>query len=107
MPKPLKHVFVCSQQRPNGHPRGSCAQKGSEDVLKRLKEALIKRGAHKRIRACGSGCLDLCEIGAAVLQEPDHVAYGKVTLDDVEELADCVVEGRVCERLVVFPEKAP
>ena len=27
MPKPQKHVFVCAQQRPPGHPRGI------EDVL--------------------------------------------------------------------------
>ena len=26
MPKPEKHVFICSQARPAGHPRGSCAE---------------------------------------------------------------------------------
>jgi hypothetical protein len=28
MSRPKKHVFVCAQQRPPGHPRGSCAAKG-------------------------------------------------------------------------------
>lgn len=107
MPHRERYLFVCENRREESNPKGSCAQKGSEEVLKRLKEALVKRGAHKRVRACGAGCLDLCEIGAAILQEPDHVAYGEVSLDDVDELADCVVDGRVCERLVVFPEKAP
>ena len=33
MAKPEKHVFVCSQNRPAGHPRGCCAQKGGNDLI--------------------------------------------------------------------------
>jgi hypothetical protein len=33
MPKPSKHVFVCAQTRPPGHPRGSCGQLGSTAVF--------------------------------------------------------------------------
>jgi (2Fe-2S) ferredoxin len=44
-------------------------------------------------------------VGASIVQEPDHVAYGRVTLDDVDEIADAVVAGRVVERLVVYPRK--
>lgn len=66
-----------------------------------LKNALVKRGAVKAVRACGSGCLDLCEIGAAMVQEPAHVAYGRVTAADVDDIADALVAGRVVERLVV------
>ena len=67
----------------------------------KLKEALAKRGAAKDIRACSASCLDLCEIGASIVQEPDHVAYGHVTLDDVDDLADAVARGGVVTRLVV------
>jgi (2Fe-2S) ferredoxin len=35
------------------------------------------------------------------LQEPEHVAYGGVTLADVDELADAASAGTVVERLVV------
>jgi (2Fe-2S) ferredoxin len=101
MPHRQRYLFVCTNRREEGNPKGSCAQKGSEAIVKSLKEALVKRGAVKAVRACGSTCLDLCEIGVAVLQEPDHVAYGHVTLEDVDELADAVVSGRVVERLVV------
>ncbi len=67
-----------------------------------LKEALVKRGVAKdRVRACVSGCLDLCEVGASVLQEPEHVAYGGVTLADVDSIADAATAGAVVERLVV------
>jgi (2Fe-2S) ferredoxin len=68
----------------------------------RLKEALAKRGVAKEIvRACSSSCLDLCETGIAVLQEPEHVAYGRVTVDDVEAIADAAARGEVVARLVV------
>ncbi len=103
MPHRERALIVCTNRREESNPKGSCAQKGSEELVKALKAALLERGAIKKVRACSAGCLDLCEVGAAVLQEPDHVAYGGVTLADVPEIADCVVAGRVCDRLVVFP----
>ncbi len=101
MPHRQRYLFICTNRREEGNPKGSCAQKGSEALVKSLKDALVKRGAVKAVRACSSSCLDLCEIGAAVVQEPDHVTYGNVTLADVDDLADAVVAGRVLERLVV------
>jgi (2Fe-2S) ferredoxin len=110
MPFRDRYLFVCTNRRPDGHPKGSCAAKGSEELVTALKEALVKRGVAKdRVRACASGCLDLCEIGASVLQEPDHVAYGNVTLADVDAIADAASAGTVVERLLVHGrvERAP
>jgi (2Fe-2S) ferredoxin len=102
MPFRNRYLFVCTNRRPDGHPKGSCAEKGSEDIVPRLKEALAKRGVAKDVvRACASGCLDLCEIGVTVLQEPEHVAYGGVTLADVDDIADAAARGAIVERLVV------
>ena len=42
-----------------------------------------------------------------VLQEPQHVAYGGVTLDDVDAIADAVARGEVVARLVVHGPDAP
>lgn len=69
--------------------------------MNKLKEAVVMRRAKEAVRVCTSSCLDLCEIGASIVQEPDHVAYGHVTLADVDELADALVAGTVVERLVV------
>jgi (2Fe-2S) ferredoxin len=103
MPFRRRYLFVCTNRRPDGHPKGSCAEKGSEEVVVRLKEALALRGVAKDlVRACASGCLDLCEAGISVLQEPDHVAYGGVTPSDVDEIAEQVALGGVVERLVVY-----
>lgn len=107
MPHRDRYLFICTNRRPFGHPKGSCATSGSEPLVEALKSALAKQGVPTRVRACASGCLDLCEIGAAIVQEPDHVAYGAVTLDDVDEIALAVAEGRVVERLVVYRGGAP
>jgi (2Fe-2S) ferredoxin len=101
MPHRQRYLFVCTNRREEGNPKSSCAQRGSEALVTTLKDAFLKRGAVKAVRVCGSSCLDLCEIGASIVQEPDHVAYGNVTLADVDDLADAVVAGQVLERLVV------
>jgi (2Fe-2S) ferredoxin len=107
MPFRSRYLFVCTNRRPDGHPKGSCAEKGSEEIVVRLKEALAKRGIAKDIvRACSSSCLDLCEVGITILQEPEHVAYGRVTLADVDAIADAAGSGQVVARLVVHPAAA-
>lgn len=101
MPHRERYLFVCTNRREAGNPKGSCAEKGSEAVVKKLKESLIKYGAARTVRACSTSCLDLCEIGISIVQEPDHVAYGNVTIDDADEIALAASEGRVVDRLVV------
>jgi (2Fe-2S) ferredoxin len=105
MPHRERYLFVCINRRTEDNPKGSCAQKGSEEVVKKLKAALVARGVADRVRACSSSCLDLCEIGISVVQEPEHVAYGRVTLADVDAIADAAAKGDVVERLVVHRGK--
>jgi (2Fe-2S) ferredoxin len=102
MPFRSRYLFVCTNRRPDGHPKGSCAEKGSEEIAARLKEALAKRGIAKTlVRSCSSSCLDLCELGVSVLQEPEHVAYGRVTVADVDAIVDAAERGEIVSRLVV------
>jgi (2Fe-2S) ferredoxin len=107
MPHRDRYLFVCTNRREDGNPKGSCAQKGSEEIVKRLKQALLERGLAKTAaRACSTSCLDLCEAGVAIVLEPDHVVYGGVTLADVDAIADALAKGEVVSRLVVpRPEK--
>ncbi|NTV10678.1 MAG: (2Fe-2S) ferredoxin domain-containing protein [Zoogloea sp.] len=102
MPKPLRHVFVCSQQRPPGHPRGSCAAKGCNEVLQTFWAELQKRNAWDRIAITYSGCLGPCDQGPNVLVYPEAVLYGHVSKDDVVEIFDKHLEGgEVVDRLKV------
>lgn len=100
--KPLRHVFVCSQNRPANHPRGSCAQKGCNDVLQAFWAEVQKRNAWDQVAVTYSGCLGPCDQGANVLVYPEGVLYGKVGKEDVAEIFDQHLVGGVpVERLRV------
>lgn len=86
MAKPQRHVFVCSQSRPPGHPRGSCQQKGAGEVLQAFWAELQKRGAYDKVAITYSGCLGPCDYGTNVLVYPDSVLYNNVTTADVAEI---------------------
>ncbi|MEY8689079.1 MAG: ferredoxin [Leptothrix sp. (in: b-proteobacteria)] len=86
MPHPTRHVFVCSQQRPPGHPRGSCAAKGAATVLQALWAEQQKRQAYEQVGVTYSGCLGPCDGGPNVLVYPEGVLYQGVTPADVPEL---------------------
>ncbi len=97
-----RYVFVCTNRRPDGNPKGSCAQKGSEAILTALKSEFARRGlAATEVRACAVSCLDLCSSGATVLVEPDHIFYGRVAPDDVPVLAEAIAAGQPVPRLVL------
>lgn len=100
-----KHIFVCTNLRPEDHPKGSCGQKGGEQLLQSLRRNLRKRGI-RSMRANSAGCLDACSQGCAVVVYPDAVWYGDVTLDDIEEIVDShLVNGNPVERLQIFKDE--
>ncbi|WP_394832427.1 (2Fe-2S) ferredoxin domain-containing protein [Pendulispora rubella] len=101
MPHREHYLFVCINRRDDANPRGSCAQKGSEIIAAKLKGALKAKGVARTVRACTASCLDMCESGVSIVQEPEHVVYGHVTVDDVDEIVDAAMLGQVVERLVV------
>ena len=88
MGKPVKHVFVCTQTRPPGHPRGSCGEKGSAAVLQEFTQQFEQRQFWGRIAVVGSGCLGTCSCGPSVLVYPEGVMYGGVSKDDVTAIIE-------------------
>ena len=38
MAQPEKYVFVCLNQRPAGHPKGSCLDRGAAEVFEALRD---------------------------------------------------------------------
>jgi (2Fe-2S) ferredoxin len=110
MPPYRRHLFVCTNRRPDSDPRGSCAQKGSEDLRERFKQALKARGVGSPMRVNAAGCLDVCELGCAVVIYPEGIWYGRVKPEDVDEIIDeTLINGRVVERLLppFMKPKAP
>ncbi|MDO9199108.1 ferredoxin [Rhodoferax sp.] len=101
MAKPQRHVFICTQNRPPEHPRGSCAAKGSSAVLQAFWAELQKRQAYEKIAVTYSGCLGPCDLGANVLVYPERVLYRGVTPADVDEIFTSHLEGGTpVERLI-------
>ena len=100
MPAYERHIFVCTNQRPQGHPRGSCDPTGEGRLQKAFKKSLAEHGLVGRVRANRAGCLDQCEHGPTVVVYPDAVWYGGVDFADVGEIVEShIVGGRPVERL--------
>jgi len=95
-----KHIFICGNQRPAGHPRGCCDPAGKAELQKLFKQKLAERGLKGKVRANQSGCLDQCEHGPNLVVYPEGVWYGGVALADVDEIIEShIVGGKPVERL--------
>lgn len=103
MAKFEKHIFVCTNQRPEGSPRGCCDPSGNGELQKIFKSKLKQRGiSGSKVRANKSGCLEQCEVGPTVVVYPDAVWYGHVTPEDVDEIVDShIIGGKPVERLII------
>ncbi len=102
MPKFEKHIFVCGNQRPPGHPRGCCDPNAQAALQKAFKQKLAERGLKDKVRANQSGCLDQCEHGPNLVIYPEAIWYGGVALADVDEIIEShIIGGKPVERLVL------
>jgi len=100
MSRPERSVFVCSQQRPVGHPRGCCAAQGSQAVLQAFWKEAQTRIVPEKVAITYAGCLGPCDGGVNVLVFPDSVLYSKVTVEDVPEIFEKhLLGGEVVTRL--------
>ena len=99
------HVFCCTNRRPAGHPRGCCADKGSEALRDHMKDRAKELGL-KKVRVNIAGCLDRCELGPTMVIYPEGVWYSVSTKEEVDEvLQKHLVEGGRVERLMLLPHE--
>lgn len=97
-----KHIFICENQRPAGHPRGCCKDKGGGEVKELFKKRLKELGLNSSVRANTSGCLDACEYGVTVVVYPEQIWYGGVKTEDVEEIIQShIIKDKPVERLLI------
>jgi (2Fe-2S) ferredoxin len=83
-----RHVFICTNRRDAGNPKGSCADKGADGVREEFKRLLHERGLKGHIRANAAGCLDTCARGVSVVVYPEQVWYGGVRVEDVPAIVE-------------------
>lgn len=106
MPKPRYHIVVCTNTRPPGHPKGSCGEKGAQNVAMKLSEEMEKRSLFGSVVLTGSTCIGMCNIGPVIIVYPDAVWYHGVTVNDVPEIIEeHILKGKPVERLMI-PESA-
>ena len=75
-------------------------------MYRALKAEVAGRGLAKlEARVCTSSCLDQCDTGVTILVEPDHFFYGRVTVADVPEIVDGLVNGQPVQRLVITADQ--
>lgn len=102
------HVFCCTNERPEGHPRGSCARRGSVKLRDYMKARAKELGLGE-IRINTAGCLDRCELGPVMVIYPEGVWYAPRTRDDVDAILNAhLLEGGRVPRLMLRPtDKVP
>ncbi len=95
------HVFCCVNERPEGHPDGSCARKGSVRLRNYMK-ARAKELGLTDVRINAAGCLDRCALGPTMVIYPEGVWYHYETRDDVDEILQRhLIDGERVDRLVL------
>ncbi|HEC91198.1 MAG TPA: (2Fe-2S) ferredoxin domain-containing protein [Alphaproteobacteria bacterium] len=99
------HVFCCTNRRPDGHKRGSCAAKGSESLRDYLKARARELGLTD-VRINSAGCMDRCELGPTVVVYPEGVWYRCRTRDDMDAvLTKHLRDGGRVVRLMLSPDQ--
>src|SRR3546814_14163651 len=67
------HVFVCTNERPPGHPRGCCKDKDAEKLRNYMKVRTKELGLGG-VRINTAGCLDRCELGPPMVIYPEGIS---------------------------------
>lgn len=87
-----KHVFCCTNERPAGHARGSCAARGSVRLRDYMK-ARAKELGFEDVRINSAGCLDRCEHGPTMVIYPDGIWYHYESRADVDAILEQDIGG--------------
>ena len=92
------HVFVCTQEKPEGVT--SCPHSGSMGILQALERELGSQGLDNEVQVTTCGCLGLCDDGPILITYPEGVWYHKVKEEDVREIVGSHLRsGKVVARL--------
>ena len=93
------HIYVCTQQKPEGAP--SCTANGSPRTLEALRRAIARQGLGDEVQVTTCGSLGLCGSGPNMVVYPEGVWYSGVQPSDAEEIVrEHFGRGQVVERLL-------
>jgi (2Fe-2S) ferredoxin/SAM-dependent methyltransferase len=93
------HLFVCTQQKPEGVP--SCPASGSMAVLGALDREIQARGLNRDVQLTTCGCMGLCDEGPVMVVYPAGTWYRRVQPSDVSEIVGAHLrDSRPVDRLI-------
>ncbi len=93
------HLFVCTQQKPEGIP--SCPARGSVAVLGALDREIQERGLNHEVQLTTCGCMGLCDEGPVMVVYPAGVWYRRVQPSDISDIVSTHLgNGKPVNRLV-------
>ncbi len=81
------HIFMCTNRRPDDHPRGSCGGQNAEALRQYLRDKLKTAGV-ENARANMAGCLDQCENGPVLVVYPEGIWYSAKTTQDIDRIVE-------------------
>jgi len=90
---PKHHIFVCTNQRPPGHPRGCCSDKQGLNIYFTFLEEMGKRMMHNDWFITETKCMGPCLAGSAVVVYPDAVWYSIQDPDAAREIFESHILG--------------
>ena len=100
-----KHVFMCTNTRPEGHIRGCCQEKEASSMRAYMREKVSQTNL-ERIRINTSGCLDRCEHGPVMVIYPEGIWYSPKSKEDLDEIIERhLINDQVVNRLLLPTEK--
>jgi (2Fe-2S) ferredoxin len=108
----MRHIFMCTNVRPDGHPRGCCmaraAEAGGVDKLRGYAREKARQLGIESTRWNAAGCLDRCEFGPNMVIYPEGVWYRYESQQDIDEILETHLKngGRV-QRLMLTPDQLP
>ncbi|MBZ5657743.1 MAG: methyltransferase domain-containing protein [Acidobacteriia bacterium] len=92
------HLFVCTQQKPEGVP--SCPASGAFAVLDALDREIQARGLNHEVQLTTCGCMGLCDEGPVMVVYPAGVWYRHMQGSDVSEIVETHLrDGKPLDRL--------
>ncbi len=104
MPAPKFHFFICGNQRPPGHPKGSCAGLGAFDVIDAFMQQLEAKNLWGTMKVTPTGCMGPCMAGSIAVCYPEGIWYQGIKPEDVTEIIEShVIGGKPVERLMLDP----
>jgi (2Fe-2S) ferredoxin len=104
MPKPVRQVLVCLNERPPGSRKGCCFEKDAEAVYNTLKDRVKDMGLRQSVMVTRTGCLKHCSQGVTVAVQPDNVWYARVTLADLDEICSSHLQQGVPVARLLMPD---